>query len=202
MVRGLYTTSTSQQRLLSIDEIATACCISSQKVNSWLATNQLKAAQTGGKLIEATEIVAFLAKNGMPVSPALLPPMTRKILFIASDKDAIQAKEATIEHICLQFSTLGTVLAEISSAGRQADLTILTFAPNVVVIFLTTYNKSSANTFNLLASIPELKTILFVDQATKGAMDQGQLFLPAHLVVSDTLPLDHLDRELSVLLTH
>ncbi len=202
MVRRLYTTSTSQQRLLSIDEIATACCISSQKVNSWLATNQLKAAQTGGKLIEATEIVAFLAKNGMPVSPALLPPMTRKILFIASDKDAIQAKEATIEHICLQFSTLGTVLAEISSAGRQADLTILTFAPNVVVIFLTTYNKSSANTFNLLASIPELKTILFVDQATKGAMDQGQLFLPAHLVVSDTLPLDHLDRELSVLLTH
>ena len=202
MVRRLYTTSTSQQRLLSIDEIATACCISSQKVNSWLATNQLKAAQAGGNLIEATEIVAFLAKNGMPVSPALLPPMTRKILFIASDKDAIQAKEATIEHICLQFSTLGTVLAEISSAGRQADLTILTFAPNVVVIFLTTYNKSSANTFNLLASIPELKTILFVDQATKGAMDQGQLFLPAHLVVSDTLPLDHLDRELSVLLTH
>lgn len=202
MVRRLYTTSTSQQRLLSIDEIATACCISSQKVNSWLATDQLKAAQTGGSLIEATEIVAFLAKNGMPVSPALLPPMTRKILFIASDKDALQAKEATIEHICLQFSALGTVLAEISSAGRQADLTILTFAPNVVVIFLTAYNKSSANTFNLLASIPELKTILFVDQATKQAMDQGQLFLPAHLVVSDTLPLDHLDRELSVLLTH
>lgn len=202
MVRGLYTTSSSQQRLLSIDEIATACCISSQKVSSWLATNLLKASQAGGNLVEATEIVSFLAKNGMPVSPALLPPMTRKILFIANDKAALQAKEATIEHICLQFSTLGTVLAEISSAGRQADLTILTFGPSVVVIFLTTYNKSCANTFNLLASIPELKTILFVDQATKQAMDQGQLFLPAHLVISDTLPLDHLDRELSVLLTH
>lgn len=202
MVRGLYTTSTSQQRLLSIDEIATACCISSQKVSGWMTSGQLKAAQAGGNLVEATEIVTFLAKNGMPVSPALLPPKTRKILFIASDKDALQAKEATIDHICRQFSAQGTVLAEISGAGRQADLTILTFAPNVVVIFLTAYNKSSANTFNLLASIPELKTILFVDAATKKAMDQGQVFLPAHLIVSDSLPMENLDRELSVLLTN
>jgi hypothetical protein len=56
-----------------------------------------------------------------------------------------------------------------------------------------------ANTFNLLSSIPELKTILFVDDATKKAMDQGQVYLPAHLIVSDAAPVEQLIPELNTL---
>jgi hypothetical protein len=199
MLRGLFTTRNNKQRFLTIDEIATACCISSQKVEGWITGNLLKAGPTGENLVEAAEVVSFLVRNGMPVAQSLLPPKTRKILFITADKGAFQEKEQKIDHICQLLTTTCNILVEITCAGRQADLNILTFSPNVVVIFLKAYNKSMANTFNLLSSIPELKIILFVDDATKKAMDQGQVYLPAHLIVSDAVPVEQLTPQLNTL---
>jgi hypothetical protein len=56
-------------------------------------------------------------------------------------------------------------------------------------------------TLDFLSTMPVLKTILIVDQATKIAVDNGLLSIPADLIVSESLPDKQLTARLSLFFT-
>lgn len=196
MMRKFYQYKKPLRRLLSETEIARACCISVEKVHDWFSADLLGPVQGDSDLVDAVEVVSFLVRGNLPVASSLLPPRTRKLLFIVADAHEFATREAKIDHICRSFTDSSGILAEISVAGRPADLSILTLAPDMVLIFLRSYNKSTVNTFNLLSSLPECRIVLFVDDATKDVIDSGQISLPAHLIVRDSLPLKQLTARL------
>jgi hypothetical protein len=188
MARGWYHNRQHEQRLLSIEEIAGACCINNSKVKEWVTDHHLKRARAGEDLLDAAEVVSFLVRHNMPVSPWLLPPKTKKILLIANTEVEFQELADKFDHICKFFAENCNILVETAIAGRYADLSIFTFAPNVVVIFIQEYDEHTANTLNFLSSIPERKTILLVDDLIEKAVDDGLLTLSAHLIVGKMLP--------------
>ena len=198
MIRGLYYKGEGQQRYLTIDEIATACRISPGKVKGWISQKILRRAEFGDNLVAVSEVLWFLLRNNMPVASSLLPPMTGKILFVTSNSAELREKETTFDHICKLFAeNYNLVLAESTTLGRPAHLTILTFEPDVVVVFQRSFTKDLVGTFDLLSGMSNLKTILFVDRATKLAADNGLLAISADLVVSESLPIDQLSTKLS-----
>ncbi|HBG18765.1 MAG TPA: hypothetical protein DDY32_05690 [Desulfobulbaceae bacterium] len=202
MIRGLYYSGQQQQRFLTVDEIATACRISPKKVKGLLTMKILRSAVTDDNLVDVGQVLWFLLRNNMPVASSLLPPKTGKILFLAAGSSELHEKEETFDHICKLFAlNRNLVLAESATLGRQAHLTLLTFAPDVVVVFQRSFNKDLAATCDLLAGMPNLKTILFVDRATKLAADNGLLAISADRIVTENLPLDQLTTELSSFFT-
>ncbi|MBU1564183.1 MAG: hypothetical protein KJ630_00975 [Proteobacteria bacterium] len=192
MIRGWYHSSKNGKRLLSIDEIAGACCTSSQEVKKWIADKIQKPGKTGPDFVDAAEVVWFLVRNGMPVSALLLPPKTKKILFIANDEYVFQDKCDQVDIICRFFASHYNILVETSTAGRFADLNILTFSPDWVIIFHKSYSKNTIKTLNLLARFPEQKAILFVDNLCKDRVEQELGNILADLIVSDALPTEQL----------
>ena len=202
MIRGLYYSGQQQQRLLTVDEIATACRISPKKVKGLLTMKILRPAVTDDNLVDVGQVLWFLLRNNMPVASSLLPPKTGKILFLAAGSSELHEKEETFDHLCKLFAhNRNLVLAESATLGRQAHLTLLTFAPDVVVVFQRSFNKELAATCDLLAGMPNLKTILFVDRATKLAADNGLLAIAADRIVTENMPLDQLTAELSSFFT-
>ncbi len=193
MIRGWYHSSKNGQYLLAIDDIAGACCVSIQEVNRWFADKIQKPKPAGPELVDAAEVVCFLVKNSMPVATSLLPPKTKKILFIANDENEFQDKCEKFDQICHFLATNYNLLVETASAGKSADLSLLTFSPNLVVIFIKSCNQETINTFNLLTNFPEQKMILFIDDSIKSDVerDLGKRST-SHLIVSDAQPVEEL----------
>lgn len=193
MIKEWYHSIKNGQRLLAIDEIAEACCVSSQEVKKWLADKIQKLEPTSPERIDAAEVVWFLVKNSMPVATSLLPPKTKKILFIANDEHEFQNTCEKFEQICHFLATDNNILVETASAGRSADLSLLTFSPNLVVIFVDSFNQETINTFHLLKNFPEQKMILIIDDSIKSDFerDLGELPVP-HLIVGNTHPVEEL----------
>ncbi len=191
MIRGWYHSNKNGQRLLSIDEIAGACCTSRQEVQTWVADKIQKMEKTGPDLVDAAEVVWFLVRNSMPVSALLLPPKTKKVLFIANVESEFQDKCDLFDLICRFFASSYNLLVETSTAGRYADLNILTFSPNLVVIFNNNYSQETRKTLDLVSSFPEQKAIVFVDDSIKDKVQQElEKISGDHLVISNTLPIE------------
>ena len=197
MIRGLYYSGKQQQRLLTIDEIAKACRISPKRVKGLIAMKILRPAANDDNLVDVGQVLWFLLRNNMPVASSLLPPKTGRILFLAASSTELREKEETFDHICKLFShDRNLVLADSATLGRQAHLTILTFDPDVVVVFQRSFSKDLSATCDLLAGMPNVKTVLFVDRATKLALDNGLLTVSADLVFAENLANDRLTSEL------
>ena len=193
MVRGWYHSSKNGQRLLSIDEIAEACCVSNRVVKQWFADQIEKPDPAGSEYVDAAEVVWFLVKNSMPVATSLLPPKTKKILFIAGDENEFQDKCKKFDRICRFLSINCNILVETSAAGKAADLCLLTFSPNLVLIFVDSCNRETINTFHLLKNFPEQKMILIIDDAIKSDFERDLGKFPApHLIVGNTQLVDEL----------
>lgn len=193
MIRGWYHNSKNGQRLLSIDEIAEACCVSRLQVRQWFANRIQKPEPAGAELVDAAEVVWFLVKNSMPVTTSLLPPSTKKILFIANNEYEFQDKCEKFDQICHFLAGNCNLLVETATAGRAADLSLLTFSPNLVVIFTKSCSRETINTCNLLTNFPEQKTILFLDDSVKGDAERGlEKLLSAHLIFYDSQPVAQL----------
>jgi hypothetical protein len=196
MIKGWYYNKQNGQRLLSVEEIASACCVASKTVRDWFVGYSPNPAQEDHGFLDSGDVISFLVRNSIPVASSLLPPNTRKILIIASDEDAFQERGDTFGSICRFFAETCNILVETSSAGRFADLSVFTFSPDVVVLFLKTYDRATVNTLNLLSSLPEPKTILLLDNTLKIAVEEGFVDLSADLVVSDALPTEQLISQL------
>ncbi|WP_459945692.1 hypothetical protein [Desulfocastanea catecholica] len=196
MISGWYHSEKNGQRLLTSEEVATACCITNDEVKKWLEDNHLKRARPGEDLVDSAEVISFLIRHNMPVSPWLLPPQTKKILFIAADEGQFQDQSDTFDHICRFFAESCNILVETSLAGKYADLCIFTFCPNIVVMFIRECSEYTETTLNFLSSIPEQQTILIVDELLWKAKVDGLLTLPAHLIVSENLPVASLRSQL------
>ncbi len=196
MIKEWYYDKKNGHRLLSIEEVTSACCIANKEVKGWFVESALQPTEEEDLFLDSGEVIAFLIRNSLPVPSSLLPPNTRKILFIASDEYIFHEYMDTVDRICRFFAKTCNILVESASSGKLADLCLFTFSPDAVVIFLKTYDKATVNTLNLLSCFPEPKTVLLLDSILKIAVDEGFVDLSADLIVSDALPPDKLISQL------
>jgi hypothetical protein len=192
MIKGWYYNRESGRRILSVGEIAGACGCSRLKVADWFAGKIITTASEDESYVDAGNVIDFLMRNSMPVPATLLPPKTRKILFIAADDDVFHEQRERIDCITDYFSSYGSVLVETSSSGKFANLTILTFCPDIVVLFLWNIDQENIPTLHLLSSFPDLKTIIFLCKPTADISIDSPLLQGGSLVVDAGLPKVHL----------
>jgi hypothetical protein len=196
MIRGWYHNIESEQRFLSIEEAATACSITTQNVRDSLIGKSSLTALTGKNTVDAAEVISFLIRNGMPVSPSLLPNKTRNILFIAADDFEFQDQGEIFDHICRYFADKYNILVETSILGKSASNAILSFSPDVVVFFLKELNPATINTLYVHSNNRELKVILIINDSVNNTMGTKLDFLHTHLTVNNTLPIEKLTSRL------
>lgn len=202
MIRGIYYNSCKYHQLLSVDEIAAACHLSSQKVRQLITAGLLSPAPGYSDTVELSDLLWFLINNSMVIPASLLPPRTGKILFISDDEATFLKNEETIDRICRSFvQTSSLVVVESALMGPPADMTILTLRPDVAVIIVSAYNQKIKTTLDLLASQATIKTIVLVDRTTKLASDTGLVSLPADILLHSSTTAEVLNDRLQALFT-
>lgn len=197
MIKEWYHSRKNGQRFLTIGEIAEACCIANQEVKAWFGDKIHKSEVTGPDLVDAADVVCFLVRNDLPVATSLLPPKTRKLLFITNEACACQDACDTFEQICRLLASTCNILVETATTGRFGDLSILTFSPNLVVIFIRACGQETINTLSLLSNFPEQQVLLFVDDSIKNNVEDTleRLSVHSHLI-SNGLPVEQLITQL------
>lgn len=195
-MRGWYRNIQSRKKLLSLHEVAAACGTTSSKMRKWLSNRTPASGQTPEEPVDASEVISFLVRNSLPVPSLLLPPETRKILFVAAHEYEFLNHAEQFDAICRYFSEHCNVLVETSTPGKPADLAIVTFSPDVVVLILSSLDQAVANTLFFISNLQPLETILLVDDGIKHCLADTLPVLPRHLVASNLSPLKQLDYQL------
>lgn len=196
MLNGWYYNKKYGQRPLSLAEISLACCCTQQEILEWFPGKIFHLSKGDGGYVDAGEVVGFLVRNNMPTPSSLLPPCSRKLLFITSDLCRVRNQLGYIEIIFNFFKQRGNVLIDNASEGRFADLSILTFSPDVVAYFVKKPEQASLSTFNLLMGFPELLTIMVVGESSLASFSAGERRAPRHLVVGDRVTTGYLKEKL------
>lgn len=197
MLNGWYYHKKHGQRLLPVKTIAADCDCEVDEVEEWFGDKIIYSALADGGAVDAGEVVSFLVRNSMPVYSSLLPPNSRKILIITTDTPGIERHRRYIEPLLSYFKKRCNLLVDNASSGKFADLTILTFAPDVVMYFLQGIDRTTISTLALLSNFPELSTILVGDKSVLQNL-HADLTLPKHcLTISNSLAEDRLEKLLN-----
>jgi len=199
MIRGLYHNGLQKHRLLTVEEVAKACSISTEKVDRWLNQKILRC--TGrGRTIDIMELLWFLLQHNMPIAPSLLPARSLKVLFLALTGEELYAHEGLGDQICrILAESCNLVLAESTTMGRLAHLSVLTNKPDMVIIFQKSFQRESAETLQFLGDIPGVKIVFCGDVATKLALDNRFLDCPVSLALTGDIPESRLREKLNTL---
>lgn len=187
MVRKLYQQFAAPKRLLSLEEIASACNVSTKRVREWLGADLIRSQHASDRYIDAMEASLFMLRNKLPVPTRLLPPRTKKVLVVAGEGSSRDTMELWAERIGTAFAGRYNILLETVAAGTKPELAILTHRPDLVAILLSSYNRKMAEVLTLLANEPAVRTLLVVDAAVHLAVERGELQLPADAIVADDL---------------
>lgn len=190
MLKSWYYNKKNGQRFLPIEEVAEACSCSVTKAQDWFSGKLQQRSSNESVCVDASEVVAFLVRNSMPVPQVILPPNTKKILFIIPDNTRLKNEEKHIANILHFFQNIGNLLVENSSTGHFAGLSILTFVPNTVVYFLDSYDRMSKATLAMLTNFPDLSLILFAGKRALQALDDQEISSSKNILVSDDV-LEH-----------
>jgi hypothetical protein len=190
MLKSWYYNKKNGQRFLPIEEVAEACSCSVLKAQDWFAGKLQHCGNNKSVCVDASEIVAFIVRNSMPVPQGILPPNTRKLLFILPDNTRLKNEEKHIANVLQFFQNIGNLLVENSSTGHFAGLSILTFVPNIVVYFLDSYDRTSKATLALLINFPDLSLILFAGKTALQALDDEDISSSKNILVRDDV-LEH-----------
>ncbi len=97
---------------MSLEEVTVACCSSAPKVKDWLTDKLSANNRTNEYSVNASEVVSYLFRNNLPISPLLLTPETIKILFLATNEYEFLDREDQFDVICRYFAEQGNVLVE------------------------------------------------------------------------------------------
>lgn len=185
MIIGWYCNNKHGKRLLQIEKVAKVCNCCPETVKEWFIRD-LHTSGDKDNYVDAGKVVSFLVNNDMPVSAELFPPCTRKILIISSDTHSLQYEErvhCTLNCLAEKYN----LLIEITKPGKPSDLAILANSPDIIIYFLTNFDRHDQNTISLIGSFPELKTIFFLEDLYLFPPDIRQIMRQMTLVIEPTV---------------
>lgn len=202
MIRGLYHNGLQKHRQLTVEEVAKACSISTEKVEKWLAQKILRCTGRGEKHIDVMDLLWFLLQHNMPVSPSLLPSKSQKVLFLALTIEELYENEGLADQICrILAESCNLVLAESTAMGRLAHLSVLTNKPDLAIIFQKSFQRESVETLQFLGDIPGVKVVFCGDAATKLALDNQLVDYPVGLALTSDISESRLREKLNALVS-
>jgi hypothetical protein len=123
-----------EAKAIGINQVANLCCVSVDRVRSWIEKGLLKSSLSleFGKT-RREDLVDFLMQYNMPIPDSILPVKAKKILFIFSSD--------TLEYIYVSFlinffdklKKEENFISDYVSYGKNAKYKILTFMPDLII---------------------------------------------------------------------
>ena len=143
MVKSAYTT----------DDIRKICGVTIQTVISWSNKGMLPAYKTlgGHRRVKKADLIEFLKKNKMPLSPELAKEWSFRILIVNDDKALVDLLAGLINKKYNHCETSSAI--DEYEAGRQ----ILSFKPDLVIVGLNLPGVDGFEICGKIKSDPETK---------------------------------------------
>lgn len=180
-----YKSPYSSNRLVSVEEIAAACCVPKRKVQTWTAAGLLAGVDPCSTLFEAASVVHFLVTSRLPVPHSLLPPKTKRILFVSTDKKLHDSILNRIHRVCLNLAATHNILLESCTSDSRINLFILQGQPDLIIRYLSQF-PSRPEPIEFPQGSPLPPTVLIASDQIRKRLAKEDTTLHADLILSSS----------------
>lgn len=187
------TVKENEKTPLDLEQVASVCCVSTNRVKRWIEKRGLKALSHNDVMeIQGDDLVDFLVQYNMPIPESILPLKAKKILFIFSAE--------TLEYIYVTFlinffhklRKEENFISDSVSYGKNAEYKILTFTPDLIITDTIGDFDNAIDVINFARNIGEIKLLSIIDKNADEKIKQKIMSAGADAVVSRCIDINEL----------
>lgn len=187
--------------ILNIEQVASICGVSINRVTRWIRKKGLKALQHEGnrEKIERDKLIDFLLRHNMPLPESIIPFKAKKILFVYSS--------AMIDDLFVQFffRFLEQIRKEVNciidyiAYGPNVKMKIMIFKPHLVLLDTAGSEIDAMNTARFINNTDEfsmIKVASLVETIPAGASNNDLQNISVDAVVPRCIDIHSLIRKI------
>lgn len=149
------------QQTLSIEQVASICGVSLDRVKRWIGKLRLKTCPSleNTAAVLRHDLIDFLVQHNMPIPESLIPFAAKKILFVLS-KEVLD--DVYMQFVMLFFEKLKTeanCIIDYVSFGAEAKMKIMVYKPAVIILDVTGQGEDSLSILQIIRKTEEFCSI-------------------------------------------
>ena len=123
-----------EAKAIGIDQVANLCCVSVDRVRSWIERGLLKSSLSlEFEKTRREDLVDFLVQYNMPIPDSILPVKAKKILFIFSSETLAYIYVSFLINFFRRLKKEENFISDYVSYGKNTKYKILTFMPDLII---------------------------------------------------------------------
>lgn len=123
-----------EAKAIGIDQVANLCCVSVDRVRSWIERGLLKSSLSMEfEKTRREDLVDFLVQYNMPIPDSILPVKAKKILFIFSSETLAYIYVSFLINFFRRLKKEENFISDYVSYGKNTKYKILTFMPDLII---------------------------------------------------------------------
>lgn len=149
------------QQALSIEQVASICGVSCDRVNRWIGKIRLKICPSKGNtaVVLRHDLIDFLVQHNMPIPDSLIPFAAKKILFVLSGEIF---DDIYMQFVLLFFEKLkaeANCIIDYVTYGAEAKMKIMVYKPAVIILDVTGPGEDSLSILQIIRKTEEFCSI-------------------------------------------
>lgn len=164
-----------KNKALSIEQVATVCGVSKERVKRWIEKRGLKTDPTtkDGEFVQHTDMIDFFVKFNMPIPESIMPFKANKILFIyTSNSENRHFMAFLIGFLGKLRLENSNFIADHITYGPDAKIKVMVFKPDVIMLDMTENDIDAIDLCIKMKNTEELNSIKLVAITCESLIDE------------------------------
>ncbi len=188
-----YTVKEYEKKPLDLDQVASVCCVSTNRVKRWIEQRGLKTFSHNDTMkIQGDDLVDFLVQYNMPIPESILPLKAKKILFIFSIETMEYIYVTFLINFFQKLRKEENFISDSVSYGKNAEYKILTFTPDLIITDTIGDFDNAINVINFARNIGGIKLLSIIDKNADEKIRRNIMSAGADAVVSRCIDINEL----------
>ncbi len=147
--------------ILNIEQVASICGVSINRVHRWIKKKGLKALQHEGnrEKIEREKLIDFLLQHNMPLPESIIPFKAKKILFVFSSEMVNDLFVQFFFRFLEQIRKEVNCIIDYIAYGPSVKMKIMIFKPHLVLLDTAGCEIDAMNTEKFINNTDEFSMI-------------------------------------------
>lgn len=161
-----------KRQILNLDDVASICGVSLNRVRRWIEKRGIKVFKLRGgeETVRHEDFIDFLVRYNMPIPPAIIPFNAVKILFIHTKGVCGSGFIKFLVRFMAGVKNEGNYILDHITYGADAKMKIMIFRPDVLILDLTKASREAVTILRLVRENEEFSgtRIIGITEAEAG----------------------------------
>ena len=162
--------------LLNLEQVASICGVTNDRVRRWIAKRGLETFQGDGsrEKIEKDRLIDFLLQHNMPLPESIIPFKAKKILIVFANEMVNDLFVQFLFRVFEQIRKEANCIIDYIAYGPSVKMKIMIFKPHLVLLDTAGGGNDALNTARFIKKSDEFSMIKIITLVEKLAADSNK----------------------------